>query len=593
MVFSMAKMLPPLSDNIIFRSEAEKSVYMYLMANTPDSWAVLYSLWMSTSERKMHAEVDFLVITENACFCIEVKGHNVWRDEKSIWHYEKLDGSERRTSSEGPFDQAKDAYYAVRRHLDSVRKVNYFYNHVWGYGVVTPDCALEIPKNDSMLDPLILADIRIFPDKMESYFSDMSDFWRNRVIGLKKNIGRDPAEVNVKVSDVIQRDLALTLRPKLRPLTGVGISSLQAARESDALTEQQYAALDYSALEPRIILHGTAGTGKTLIAFEQALRQATAGRVIFVCFNVNLAEILIKKCADLHETNVAIFNYHQLVKSLLSDAGIDFDVSEGWETFNRQAFELVYKAMEKIKDFALYDYLVVDEAQDLMTRDFFDVLDMVLLNGLSGGRWCVCFDPEQAIYGDQFDEATCQELHKLGRTVSLTVNCRNTKPIAAYFSGISNIERKEVKATEGPDVILDYYDDFEGYEKLLKKSINSLVTEFRKAKLAPSGIVVLTPNKQFVQKVSEKTLDEFVLPLVSYNGSLEENNIAWSTVHAYKGLEAMAIILVGFTDLKSADSRRLFYVGASRARTHLIALFPKKVEAQIQEALPRILTALA
>jgi len=588
----MAKMLPPLEDNMIFRSEAEKTVYMYLKDETPDSWAALYSLWMATSNKKVHAEVDFLVITESACFCLEVKGHKVWRDDSSTWHFETLDGSKHRTSNEGPFDQTREAYYAVRNQLQSVRKEASFYNFVWGYGVVTPDCALDVPRGDALLDPVMLADLRLFPEKMESYFSAMTDYWRERVFDQKKKVGKSPEEVNLRITGAAQEDLALTLRPVLRPLTGVGITSLQAVRQSEVLTEQQYAALDYTALEPRIVLHGTAGTGKTLIGFEQARRVAVTERVLFICFNANLAEVLRRKCSDVQETNITVLNYHQLVTSLLRDAEIEFDVSAGWETFNSQALELVCQALERLDGFQPYDYLVVDEAQDLLTEDFFDVLDLLLLNGMSGGRWCLCIDPEQTIYNTQFDEATHSKLVDQGHTVSLTVNCRNTKPIAAYFTGISNIAQRQVRTSEGPDVVLDYYDDFEGYERLLKKYVNSLVTEFKQAKLSPADIVVLTSDKQYVLELSKKTLTELVLPVVPYSGSMEENRVSWSSIHAYKGLEAMAVILVGITDLNSVENRRLFYVGASRARTHLISLLPKSVENQIVEALPRILSAL-
>jgi hypothetical protein len=565
---------------------------MYLKDETPDSWSVLYSLWLASSDKKNHAEVDFLVITETACFCLEVKGHKVWRDERSTWHFETLDGKKNRTSNEGPFDQAKEAYYAVGNHLKSLRKETYFYDFVWGYGVVTPDCALEIPLGDALLDPAMLADLRIFPEKMDSYFLSMSDYWRERVFDQKKKVGKRADDVKLRITAAAQEDLVLTLRPVLRPLTGVGITSLQAVRESKVLTEQQYIALDHSALEPRILLHGTAGTGKTLIAFEQARRVAVNERVLFICFNSNLAEVLNSKCSDLQESNITVLNYHQLVTRLLRDAEIAFDISTGWQNFNSQALELVCQALERLNDFRSYDYLVVDEAQDLLTEEFFDVLDLLLLDGIVGGRWCLCVDPEQMIYNSQFDEVTYSKLVNQGRTISLTVNCRNTKPIAAYFAGISNIAQREVRASSGPDVVLDYYDDFEGYEKLLKKYVNSLVTEYKQAKLSPTDIVILTSDKQYVLDVSKKILTELVLPLVPYHRSLKENQICWSTVHAYKGLEAMAVILVGITDLHSIESRRLFYVGASRARTHLVALLPNSTEDQIIEALPRIMSAL-
>jgi hypothetical protein len=588
----MAKMLPPPDENVIFRSEAERAVYQYFDEQAPDEWAVLYSLWFQGSVKKIHSEVDFLVITEHGCFCLEIKGHNVWRDEKSVWHFETLDGSRHRTSNEGPFDQIREAYYDVRNHLESVRKVDYFYNLVWGHGVVTPDCALEVPRNDASVDPSMLADLRIFPEKMDEFVAGLTGYWRQRVLDHKKRIGRDAGEVSLNVSQGIQQDLVLSLRPAIRPMAGVGITSLEVARQADVLTEDQYVALDFSALEPRLILHGSAGTGKTLIGFEQATRLAASGNVLFVCFNSRLADSLRKKCLSLNVANLSVFNYHQLVKHLADEAGINFDLSEGWDVFNEQAFDLVYQAMQELPEFQYYDYLVVDEAQDLLSRAFFDVLDLLLREGLKGGRWCVCVDPDQAIYGSQYDRETYESMLSLSHKISLTVNCRNTKPISAYFRGISNFGQKAVRSTKGPDVVIEYYEDYEDYERLLKRSLNSLVTEFRKAKISPSSIAVLTGDKQYVEGLSVKTREEIVLPIVSYNGETSENKMQWSTIHSFKGMESMAVVLTGLANVSDIDNRRLFYVGASRARTHLIVLLPKLAEEQVQDALPRILEGL-
>lgn len=49
----------------------------------------------------------------------------------------------------------------------------------------------------------------------------------------------------------------------------------------------------------------------------------------------------------------------------------------------------------------------------------------------------------------------------------------------------------------------------------------------------------------------------------------EPATISFSTIHAFKGLESEAVMLVDVDDLRSDRSRSLLYVGASRARTLL------------------------
>ena len=59
------------------------------------------------------------------------------------------------------------------------------------------------------------------------------------------------------------------------------------------LAAQQYTILDGLAKNPRMVIEGSAGTGKTLLAMECARRHAAQGRrVLFVCFNRLLADHL-------------------------------------------------------------------------------------------------------------------------------------------------------------------------------------------------------------------------------------------------------------------------------------------------------------
>ena len=41
------------------------------------------------------------------------------------------------------------------------------------------------------------------------------------------------------------------------------------------------------------------------------------------------------------------------------------------------------------------DVLVLDEAQDLLTSPYLDVLDLLLKVGVGKGRWCIFLDAEQ------------------------------------------------------------------------------------------------------------------------------------------------------------------------------------------------------
>ena len=45
-----------------------------------------------------------------------------------------------------------------------------------------------------------------------------------------------------------------------------------------------------------------------------------------------------------------------------------------------------------------FDFLVVDEGQDILLANYVDVLDALLLGGLANGRWRIFYDPNQNIF---------------------------------------------------------------------------------------------------------------------------------------------------------------------------------------------------
>ncbi|WP_204265246.1 hypothetical protein, partial [Klebsiella pneumoniae] len=52
-----------------------------------------------------------------------------------------------------------------------------------------------------------------------------------------------------------------------------------------------------------------------------------------------------------------------------------------------------------------FDAVVVDEAQDILTAEHLDALDLTVDGGLESGRWHLFLDPQQNIYGKLSEQA--------------------------------------------------------------------------------------------------------------------------------------------------------------------------------------------
>ena len=240
----MARMLPPVSDGFVFRSQAEEDVYAWLSSETPEEWVVLHSVWLRRSQRKEHAEIDFLVLTDTACLCLEVKGGKVWRDRDGSWHFETLNGSKSDIRNEGPFDQAREAYYSVRRTLEHFDRKDLFFDRFWGYGVITPNCTLDVRKGDAWLAPQLLIDSRRYPNDALAAIGELVDYWEADKKERKRNLGRSETELK-SLSEADRNEIMQIFRREITVLEGYGVSAQNSLREANALTEQQYLGLDF------------------------------------------------------------------------------------------------------------------------------------------------------------------------------------------------------------------------------------------------------------------------------------------------------------------------------------------------------------
>ena len=147
------------------------------------------------------------------------------------------------------------------------------------------------------------------------------------------------------------------LRTPLRTLLSQDDAALQ------VLTQQQFHILRAIEAVPRAAISGAAGTGKTVLAMEEAKRCAEQGaRTLFICYNHGLATNVRHRLED--GPPVAAMTFHELCTTLTTRAALAppdgiperqlFD--EVWPEFLMQAYERL--------DEERCDAIIVDEGQD-------------------------------------------------------------------------------------------------------------------------------------------------------------------------------------------------------------------------------------
>ena len=302
---------------------------------------------------------------------------------------------------------------------------------------------------------------------------------------------------------------------------------------------------------------------------------ARAGhRVLFLCFNKLLAARLESRIANKsYDGELVVRNLHRHFFEVVEGTEWEPTVAAAIEHDKQKAFDQVLPEHAALvasdRDEQRFDVLVVDEAQDILTSANLDALNEMLRGGLQNGRWCFFLDGrEQAkVYGKMEDEAL-QRLTALGVRERLTLNCRNTRPIARQTAVVSNSKWRVKARVDGRPVDFHPYHGRSGW----LKELDRLITDLQRDNVPSGRISVLllkTPRGDEEQHLERMGLRRLSEDDVSDLGSASLQYVTWSVVSGFKGLENDVVIVAGLTDIEDDWHRGVAYVGMSRARTRL------------------------
>ena len=560
----MAIMIPSVISPEV-KSGAERKIFEWFR-NAPgtDKWIVLHSLGITTHNKVIYGETYFLVLAPKlGIFALEVKGGRVKR-ENGIWYFTNRYGKTN-IKVRGPFEQAREGIFSI---VDAIKKRadiehRHIGNILFGYGVMFPDIEFTFSGIEEeqwqVFDARDGSNVKQFIKRL---FDGAKEKWETHYGPISNSKFPDSADVKY---------MASLLRGDFDCAVSMSVQLRNASDALIALTNEQYRCLDQLDDNPRCLIQGPAGTGKTLLALEEVKKSAARGeKVALFCFNANLADWLNSYFDDM--PNVVRPQYigtlHKYMTQVAREAGIlpayPHNPDKVQQYYQTDLPEAAAIALLDVGE--LYDKIVVDEAQDLIRDAYQDVMSSCLEKGLSRGRWTMFGDfSMQAIYSDGVSGA--KMIEKLEEQTSfirfkLTINCRNTKPICKEIETVTGFKAPHELWTkvDGPPVQYITWSTMEGQCRKLK----TLLKQLSDAHINPEQITILSPRKRedsVVSILDGYMVKDFRVP--------SETNITFCTIQAYKGLENTVIIL---TDIESFSSDKLMYVGLSRACSGLFIL---------------------
>jgi superfamily I DNA/RNA helicase len=395
------------------------------------------------------------------------------------------------------------------------------------------------------------------------------------------------ARFETNLAPKIFSELLEALMPKLRLMrcTSAEVDSEQ--RRLIQITLDQRMTLLGLLENDRVLVEGTAGSGKTLLALEFAIDRAFRGeRVLFLCYNRNLCAWLQEQ-VRMDPRNLTIGRYlevstfHSFAKRIAERAGVEFlvpNVSEQsfWDDEVPLILEQALEVLRSRKQEQVYDAVVVDEAQDFASDWWLTIESLASPGGKA--RLYAFLDMLQSVRGHSHYPPV-----PFPARFRLTTNCRNTKAIARSGASLAKVDICLLPGSpsgEAPSLMRTASTVAE---------VGLVFAEVRKLLLdgiKPSQIALIGPASHSKGALSKyKSID---------TTAITDDAIDWrcgtgilvTTARAFKGLEADIVVMYGLAEFGALFGQVDLYVAWTRARHRLLIVCQGgSVRAHIEAAL--------
>lgn len=525
-----------------FTTGSEEQVWRRLVEVLPDDAVVLANLRL-TDEVKDH-EADLVVLLPGAgLLVLEVKGGSVWFEDGE-WRIERRG----RPARIDPVAQVRTTKYSLRYYVERDPRWGSRGRVAWAHGVLTPHAEFAPEFSVPELPRWALHD--------KHDLGPLGARLLDNAAGLAHG-QRPPTEDDV---DVVVEILTGRLPGVPGTAYDVNADSEERAANADRLTQEQAGILQVTRLLHRVEVRGGAGSGKTVLALQQA-RQLTRGRsdvppqrVALLCYSLGLAAYLQHEVASWPRRDRPAFvgTFHDFGVQWGAPEEASRDDSDFWEQdlptlMDSLAAELPWQQK--------YDAVVVDEAQD-----FADLWWRPVLRSLRD-------EEESGLY--LYSDENQRIFARFGRPpvhlipLVLDHNLRNTKQIHASFGPLAP-SRMYPLGGEGPDphfvacaadAALSTADD----------EVDRLLDEGWR----PEHVCLLTTGNRHPVQL-ERT--DFHGQNGYWRSFWDREEVFYGHVLGFKGLERRAVVLCVNEAGERDRARERLYVGMSRATDRLVVV---------------------
>lgn len=334
------------------------------------------------------------------------------------------------------------------------------------------------------------------------------------------------------------------------------------------ISQEQQQVIDYLKTNRNVVVNSVAGSGKTTCNLHIAT-YFTEKNILLLTYNSKLKLETREKVKALKLTKLETHSYHSFcVKYYHHQCFTDTEIDDILENNTKPQIQFHY------------DFIILDEAQDISPRLFQLICKIARDNNDKQALYCVMGDEKQSIYdfnrADQRFITFAEQIFKFNsfpwNKCKLSQSFRITKPMAEFLNGCAlNEERifsdKEITSKNKRAVKPKYFicDAFNYNENRVYEVVKHYIKNGYEAEdifvLAASILNPKTPIRYLENKLKHDYKNQIPIFIPTDDETpLEEDvvrgKMVFSTFHQAKGLERKIVIVYGFDNSYFSFTRK-------------------------------------
>ncbi|WP_121966291.1 nuclease-related domain-containing DEAD/DEAH box helicase [Myroides sp. N17-2] len=530
------------------------------LSNSPHNWYVWYSLKLPFHDNSMikrakaDAELDFIIVSKFGVIVLEVKGGNIFVDQGRFCF---KDGKRKKWLNQNPFEQVKGYKYTL------MNKVFPNFKHVLfceAVGFPTTKIAIENTIYDKNL---IFSDYtrRNKYKNIERFLLHIYEYSR---VKLEKT---HPIKFNHLTQGELD-NIVNTFSPMIQD------TNVFESRDSLEWLKERNLDILYSLSEnPRLMIEGAPGTGKTTMAM--AYGEMQVGRNgMYLCWNSLLCAYNAQRFKA-SKVRIDCMTLTQFVVKYLPDVcekDLLYLDPQKFADYIRDTIDY----LEENNQLLNYDYMIIDEAQDLFDRNLHLMMHKLCgdHNGMKQGNIMLLYDLDQSfsLFGrDVSDYAyflkeyfTHFKLHKVRRSAQKSQIRQIAEHIQIHPEDWEDVTTHKAQYDE---IELRSFHDQQEIKEAMQEVIRSIHDPA--SSLNAEDVIVLVQSKVWQRRnnVADLILELGMEELTVENLTLKPEKLQYTTAVKFKGLERKNVILI--VDKPNKLTPYEWYVGCTRAIENL------------------------